>query len=372
MVGRVVPLALLIAALFGFGSAVSLASAEGEITGSVPTGGGVGLVQWGGGTPAAVASVVGAKGCALQSLWVASGGRLDGYVAGAPDFVNAAFSARFTGGVIPMQTPLVLVCAAGITAPPTSAPKPPVVAPPGVTVSGAEWISVAAPDGKTILAAVFRPSGTAPAPVVVVLHGTAGFSNNFLQTAKDLAASGYVAVAGCWFGGHFDGSARVEQPSTITLPDGIDCPNAPTFRATGSTDFVVDVNALLAAARALPGVRSDRLAVMGHSRGSVAALTVAALSGGVQAVVASAGTIPAPGGTLIAIGMSAPVLLLQGEADTVVPASDTRAQEAALRGFGKPVQATYYAGAGHGYLFETQWHTTALLRIRQFLDETLR
>lgn len=100
--------------------------AEGEITGSVPTGGGVGLVQWGGGPPAAVASAVASKGWALQSLWVASGGRLDGYVAGAPDFVNATFSARFTGGVIPAQTPLVLVCGTGtIAAPPTSTPPAP-------------------------------------------------------------------------------------------------------------------------------------------------------------------------------------------------------------------------------------------------------
>lgn len=53
--------------------------------------------------------------------------------------------------------------------------------------------------------------------------------------------------------------------------------------------------------------------------------------------------------------------------------SPQRAQEAALRGFGKPVQATYYAAdTGHGYLFETPWRSTALLRMTQCLGETLR
>lgn len=101
----------------------STVDAEGEVVGSVPTSGGVGLVQWGGGPPSAVVSAVASKGCTLQSLWVASGGRLDGYVAGAPEFVNAAFSARFPGGSIPAQTPLVLVCASGGSAAPP-APVP--------------------------------------------------------------------------------------------------------------------------------------------------------------------------------------------------------------------------------------------------------
>lgn len=98
-------------------------NAEGEVTGSVPTSG-VGIVLWGGGPPSAVAPAVASKGCTLQSFWVASSGRLDGYVAGAPGFVNDAFVARFPGGTVPPQTPLVLVCTAGASIPTPAATFP--------------------------------------------------------------------------------------------------------------------------------------------------------------------------------------------------------------------------------------------------------
>ena len=115
---------VLTAALWGI-THPSPAHADGEITGDVPTSG-VGIIQWGGGPPSAVTPAAAAKGCALQSFWVSSGGRLDGYVAGAPGFVNEAFTARFPGGVIPPQTPLVLVCAA-TTTPTAPAPSAAVV-----------------------------------------------------------------------------------------------------------------------------------------------------------------------------------------------------------------------------------------------------
>lgn len=115
---RLVALFLLLAVLLGRTS--SPAEAEGEITGAVPASG-VGIVLWGGGPPSVVPSSAAAKGCTLQSFWVSNAGRLDGYVAGAPAFVNEAFVARFPGGVIPPQTPLVLVC----TASAAPAPAPP-------------------------------------------------------------------------------------------------------------------------------------------------------------------------------------------------------------------------------------------------------
>lgn len=119
-VRRLITLALVLIAIIGGVATRSRAQAEGEITGAVPAAG-VGIVLWGGGPPSAVTPAVAAKGCALQSFWVSGNGRLEGYVAGAPGFVNDAFVARFPGGTIPPQTPLVLVCTAGaVTASPAS------------------------------------------------------------------------------------------------------------------------------------------------------------------------------------------------------------------------------------------------------------
>ncbi len=106
------------------------------------------------------------------------------------------------------------------------------------------------------------------------------------------------------------------------------------------------------------------------SRGSVTALLTAALaSSSLQAIAAIAGA--PPGGTLLALGISTPVLLLQGEADTVVPVQNSRALEAALSALGRPVQSHYYAGASHGFFFDPQWHDDALARVTSFLRSTL-
>ena len=138
-----------------------------------------------------------------------------------------------------------------------------------------------------------------------------------------------------------------------------------------STAAVDDVSALLAAARTSGRVRAGRVGLVGNSRGSIASLLTAALAGGsMQAVVAVAGAPPAVG-PLFALGISAPVLLLQGDADAVVSVQNSRALEAALRTLGKPVQSYYYAGADHGFLFEAQWHADAMGRLTAFLQETI-
>jgi len=51
-------------------------------------------------------------------------------------------------------------------------------------------------------AAVARPPGKGPFPVIVLLHGTHGFAREYVRLAHDLArTSGVVAVAGFWFAG---------------------------------------------------------------------------------------------------------------------------------------------------------------------------
>ncbi len=64
-----------------------------------------------------------------------------------------------------------------------------------------KWIRVAVPDRGVMLAAIGRPSGAGPFPVVLLLHGTHGFVPQYVQLAQDLARAGFLAVAGCWFSG---------------------------------------------------------------------------------------------------------------------------------------------------------------------------
>ncbi len=91
---------------------------------------------------------------------------------------------------------------------------PPIVsaaeAPAGTETLAVQWVKVAAPGVGVMLAAVARPPGAGPFPVVLLLHGTHGFAQQYVQLAQDLARGGLLAVAACWFsGGSGAGSLQV-------------------------------------------------------------------------------------------------------------------------------------------------------------------
>jgi D-alanyl-D-alanine carboxypeptidase len=80
------------------------------LTGSVPTNGGFGLAQWGGGRAEGIINTALDRGCPLVSIWATFAGELVGYIVGAPDFVNADWSSRFPNGDIPNGTIVLLRC----------------------------------------------------------------------------------------------------------------------------------------------------------------------------------------------------------------------------------------------------------------------
>jgi len=84
-------------------------TATGSITGSLPTSGGAGLIVWGGGPVQTLVSTAPTLGCAVRSTWVTIDGRFVGYLAGAPTFVNLAWSQRYPDA-IPANTPLIVIC----------------------------------------------------------------------------------------------------------------------------------------------------------------------------------------------------------------------------------------------------------------------
>lgn len=299
---------------------------------------------------------------------------------GGPTFLNSRFRAAFGDGFAG-PTAIVLTRARGTSSPGgTSTPggtNPPAVgswttaaAPTNARSTSDEWIAIAAPDGKTILANVIRPAGAGPFPVVVLLHGQSGFSNDYLGLGQDIAAYGYVTVVGCWFAGNYDGNASTDDPAPVTDPDGIACPDGPSLKSLTSTDAIADIDAIAAAARTLPGVRSDRVGLVGNSRGSVIGILDGAIgTQSLQAIVGIGGA--PPGGALLATQITEPVLLLQGEADSVIPVTYAQQLEAGLRALGRTVESHYYPQAGHGILFGTPYYTDVLARVAAFLDAQL-
>ncbi|MFC1968526.1 dienelactone hydrolase family protein [Chloroflexota bacterium] len=221
-------------------------------------------------------------------------------------------------------------------------------APPGVSFTDAQWIEIDASEGRKILAAYFRPAGTSPFPVVVVLHGSEGFRGIHVQLAQDFAKNGFIGVAGSWFGGHYHG---VQSPIPIKHDDGIDWPNGPDLKAGNDLSAVKDVLALINAARTLPSAHADRVGVISHSRGAAIALTTASTGEELQAVVAAAGY---PSG-IILNNLKPPILILNGTADQVIPIQRAERFESSLKRLGKSVESHYYEGAPHKIPWTLPW-----------------
>jgi phospholipase/carboxylesterase len=88
---------------------------------------------------------------------------------------------------------------------------------------------------------------------------------------------------------------------------------------------------------------------MGFSQGAMTVLfTGLRRAAAPRAILAFSGALIAPETLTAELANRAPVLLVHGEADDVVPAFRSRDAETALRAAGVPVEAVYVPGLGHG------------------------
>jgi phospholipase/carboxylesterase len=97
---------------------------------------------------------------------------------------------------------------------------------------------------------------------------------------------------------------------------------------------------------ALPG---DAYALMGFSQGAMTVLfTGLRRRVGPRAILAFSGALIAPETLAAELANRAPVLLVHGEADDLVPVQRSHDAEQVLRAAGVPVEATYVPRLGHG------------------------
>jgi phospholipase/carboxylesterase len=97
------------------------------------------------------------------------------------------------------------------------------------------------------------------------------------------------------------------------------------------------------------GLPDDAYALMGFSQGAMTALfTGLRRAAGPRAILAFSGALIAPETLGKELANRAPVLLVHGEADDVVPAQRSRDAESVLRALSVPVEAVYVPRLGHG------------------------
>jgi hypothetical protein len=182
---------------------VQHAGAYGTITGTLPPAGGFGLVVWTGGSIGEFAAAANADGCTPRSSWTAANdGTLVGYISGAPDVVNAPWTAVHGGsGQLPPGAVLV-VCAAPASVF-ESAQVLSLYGYPGIPTMGilGALTPEAAADEAFRRAAEFdalngsRSVVAAFEPIVVVAQASPGASGEYIGRMDDAALQAYIDVA---------------------------------------------------------------------------------------------------------------------------------------------------------------------------------
>jgi dienelactone hydrolase len=170
----------------------------------------------------------------------------------------------------------------------------------------------------------------APYPAVVVLHGCGGVSSHSAQIADQIGAWGYVALTVDSLG-----------------PRGI----ASRCGGGGLLDQAFDAYAALRYLSQLDFVDPARVAVLGQSMGGYSALYAVDRDLAAQYFDRRfrAAIAYYPGCAIPAASMTAPTLVLIGEADDWTPAERCREMAAHARPDGAAIALTVYPGASHAF-----------------------
>ena len=235
------------------------------------------------------------------------------------------------------------------------------------------WINVTT-DSGIVHAAVAFPKGSGPFPAVIILHGTHGFAQEYINIARRLADNGIVGIAACWFRGRKGAGERFVTP--------IDFPDAPPLVDVPGLDSrfriaTISIDSLVGRVINLPQVQKNHLALFGHSRGGGAALLyILSHPSKANALILNSTGYPQEV-VKRSLSLNVPVLILHGTTDdsadggSAVTNIDTVRQFVAqFRNLKKDIEVKYYEGSGHNALFSNASHfDDTVQRISEFIQK---
>jgi len=189
-----------------------------------------------------------------------------------------------------------------------------------------------APAGPEITGWMYKPAAAGPAPAIILAHTCAGVNGHTDTWGKLLASWGYVVLAPDSFGPR--GQKQV-------------CTHGAAV--TGNMR-VADVAGALKFLGTQPGVRADRIGLIGHSHGGWTVMRSVQGSYGLAALGLRAAVAYYPScSAQFDRNVAVPLLVLIGNKDDWTPADHCRQLQAA--GFSRPdlVDVVYYPNAYHSF-----------------------
>ncbi len=184
-----------------------------------------------------------------------------------------------------------------------------------------------------------RPSADGVYPGVIVIHENRGLTDHIKDVARRLAKAGFIALAPDLVSRSGKTTAQTDSAQVAGVLSG-----------ASPDDLIADLNAGIALLSTQPGIKSEKVGVVGFCFGGAYTLRLAAANPNVGAAVCYYGVTPQPASLMAAT--NAAVLGQYGSVDARVNGT-IPALEEALTGAGKTFEKHIYEGAGHAFNNDT-------------------